>query len=89
ITRFPTRIKATATALKLQRYFGKYQISYSKKVFSIVRIGNVNHFQIEVGNPNTKYFIFDTGKKHIGTWITPIIHGTSTVIIRFHLETSS
>ncbi len=62
-TRFPARIKATATALKIQRHFGKYQISHSKKVFSIVRIGNVNHFQIEVGNPNTKYFIFDTGKK--------------------------
>ena len=62
-TRFPARIKATATALKIQRHFGKYQISHSKKVFSIVRIGNVNHFQIEVGDPNTIYFISDTGKK--------------------------
>ena len=28
-----------------------------------MRINNVNHFQKEIVNPKTKYFIFDTGKK--------------------------
>ena len=52
-----------------------------KREEHLVRINNVNHFQKEIVNPKTKYFIFDTGKKHIRTWIINIIHGTNTVMI--------
>ena len=34
-----------------------------KREEHLVRINNVNHFQKEIVNPKTKYFIFDTGKK--------------------------
>tara|TARA_Y100000590_G_C15628954_1_gene980427 strand:+ start:131 stop:1432 length:1302 start_codon:yes stop_codon:yes gene_type:complete len=61
-TRFPARLKALATVLRLKNITGRFSVEHSKGVFKIKRLSTTSSYWFRVDNPNTNFFIFDTGR---------------------------